>query len=415
MNNIKRYIYKLQIEIYKESDEKKTRGFIKFLRILIMTLRGVFDKRITTESAALTYSTVFSIVPLLALFISFATGFGLDKLLEKQAADIIGGSESVSEYIFSFVHSYIEHANSGIVIGIGIVVLLYSVITLMIDIENAFNNIWQLKKGRDIFRKFTDYFSMLLILPVLIILSGGLSVFTSNLAQNMNEYPFINGFIYVLLRCGPFLITWLMFSFLYIYMPNTYVNRKNAIFSAALAAVFYQLFQYMFLFFQMRISSYNAIYGSFSAIPFFLLWIHFSWVICLVGAELTFDWQSLNHYIFNRNNVKKSQQSVYFNCLVVMSVLKEGFKEGKSFTIEELALKTSLSSRSVGKLLNKLKEARLVNVVLDKKSSESYQPALDISQLTNKKILYALFRSGKKVNKKMKEKYPDEWTSVNEL
>ena len=169
--------------------------------------------------------------------------------------------------------------------------LLWTVINLITNIEITFNRIWQIKKARSMYRKITDYFSMFLLMPILIVISGGLSIFMSTTLKYIEDFVLLAPILKFLIRLIPFALTWFMFTGLYIYMPNTKVKFKHALIAGVLAGTAHQAFQFLYISGQLWVSRYNAIYGSFAALPLFLLWLQISWTICLFGAELTYAGQ----------------------------------------------------------------------------------------------------------------------------
>lgn len=389
------------------------KGSLLGVRFLLLTIKGIFNKRLMTEAAALTYSTMFSIVPLGALVLCFASGFGLEKVIENYITQNVDANEAeVNNYLLQFVHSYLDNANNSIVIGVGIIVLLYSVVRLFNAIENAFNSIWQVEEKRNWMQKIRDYMAIALILPLLMILSIGIGIHTDHLVASLHGHPLTTTLIWILVRLAPFLIVWIMFSLLYIMVPNTKVNRRHAVIAAAFTSLMYLLAQYVFVTFQTKITSYNAVYGSFSAIPFMLMLTHVSWSICLIGAEMTYDSQSLNDFVFHSKTKKHSMRYNDFSTLLVMHTIMLYFQKGLCCSPEIIASKTSLSLRRVKKGINRLLASGLVHEINDDKDSTHYQPAMDSSQLTDSYILWKLYVSGKGATPKEKENFRKEWESV---
>ena len=161
--------------------------------------------------------------------------------------------------------------------------LFWTILSLTYNIERTFNYIWQVKKPRTLYRKMTDYFSILLLLPLLIVLSSGLTIFMSTMVKNMEDFVLLAPLMKFLVRLIPFILTWAMFTGLFVFMPNTKVKLKYAIIPGIIAGTAFQAFQYLYIGSQIWVSRYNAIYGSFAAIPMFLLWAQISWGICLLS------------------------------------------------------------------------------------------------------------------------------------
>ena len=283
LNQIKTFLLE---DIWRVTDDEvsKKKGMLyNAIKIATLSVKEFTERRVVNKASALTYSTLLAIIPILALLFAIARGFGFSNLLEDQFRNGLGGQAQTAETILSFIDSYLSHAKSGIFIGVGLIMLFYTVLLLTHNMERTFNSIWQVKKPRSLYRKMTDYFSMMLLLPLLIMLSSGISIFMSTFLKTMEEFFLLAPVIKFLVRLTPFVLTWGMFTALYIFMPNTKVKLKFAIVPGILAGSAFQAFQYLYIGSQIWVSRYNAIYGSFAAIPMFLLWTQFHGVsVCMV-------------------------------------------------------------------------------------------------------------------------------------
>lgn len=292
-----------------ESEVTRTKFSIyNIIKTIYLCVNRFNKDRIVNKASALTYSTLLAIVPILAIVFAIARGFGVSTLMESQFRDGFGGSTEATDIILQFVDSYLSQTKNGIFIGVGLVMLLWTVLNLVSNIEITFNRIWQVKKGRSMYRKITDYFSMFLLMPILIVVSGGLSIFVGTMLKSMADFVLLAPILKFLIRLIPFVLTWLMFTGLYIFMPNTKVKFKHALISGILAGSAYQAFQFLYISSQLWVSKYNAIYGSFAALPMFLLWLQISWTICLFGAELTYAGQNIRNFSFDRDTQNISRR-----------------------------------------------------------------------------------------------------------
>lgn len=259
--------------ITEDEVTKTTFSVYTIIKTIYVCISRFTQDRIVNKASALTYSTLLAIVPILAILFAIARGFGLDNLLESQIISGFGGPTQATETILLFVDSYLSQAKSGVFIGVGIIMLLWSVLILINNMEVTFNRIWQVKKARTMYRKITDYFSMLLLMPLLLVVSGGLSIFMSTMLKNIEDFTLLAPIVKFLIRLIPFVLTWCMFTALYLFMPNTKVKFKHALISGILAGTAHQAFQFLYISSQVWVSRYNAIYGSFAALPLFLLWL----------------------------------------------------------------------------------------------------------------------------------------------
>ena len=369
--------------------------------------------RLVSKASALTYSTLLAIVPIFAIAFAIARGFGVSVLMEHQVRDGFGGAPQALETILQFVDSYLSQTKGGIFIGVGLIMLLWTVLNLISSIEITFNRIWQVKKGRSMYRKITDYFSMLLLMPILIVFSGGLSIFMSTMLKSMEDFVLLAPIVKFLIRLIPFVLTWLMFTGLYIFMPNTKVKLKHALIAGILAGTAYQAFQFLYISGQLWVSRYNAIYGSFAALPLFLLWLQISWTICLFGAELTYAGQNVRNFSFDRDTQNISRRYRDFISIIILSLIAKRFANNEPpYTAEEISEERHIPIRLTNQVLFQLQEINLIHEVATDEKSESiaYQPSMDINQLNVGILLDRLDTYGSenfKIDKD--EEFNEEW------
>ena len=320
-----------------------------------------------------------------------------------------------SELIFSWVNSYLQHAQSGIFIGIGLIMLLFTILMLIDNIERSFNAIWQVKRPRTVFRQITDYFSMLLLLPLLIVISSGLTIFMTTYVKDLETFLLLGPMLKFLVRLIPYALTWGMFIGLYVFMPNTSVKLKHAWFPGILAGSAFQAFQYFYVNSQIWISNYNAIYGSFAAIPMFLLWTQISWTICLFGAQMSYISQNLPSFSFGKETARISRRYHDFFCTVILSAICKRFEnEQPPYTAEELSKEHKIPIRLTKNILYELTDIRLLYETFsdDKEGSVRYLPGMDINQLTVGVLIEKLDEAGAENFKIDKTQYSASWQAL---
>ena len=267
--------------------------FITVLKKLYLAIMFFVDKGAMAAASALTYSTLLALVPILAVIFAIARGFGLSIHIEEWFRNALESQPQAAEIIIGFVNSYLVHTKSGVILGIGLVFMLWTVLMLIHNIEQTFNTIWQVKQQRSMIRTVTDYVSMFVLAPMVIVLTSGISIFLATIAKQTEQWLLLGSTIRFLINLLPYVLMSAVFITLYVFMPNTKVKLKFAIVPGILAGVAMQLLQYFYIYGQVLLSGYNAIYGSFAAIPLFMLWVQFSWTICLFGAELTYTNQNV--------------------------------------------------------------------------------------------------------------------------
>ena len=271
---------------------------------LYLTIRFFTEKRVMTQASALTYSTLLAIVPMLAVVFAIARGFGYNKYIEMWFRELLASQPQVADAIVSFVNSYLIHTKSGIFLGVGLIFMLYTVLMLVNNVEETFNQIWQVNNSRPILRSFANYLAMFFLFPIIIVISTGLSLFMETVADRMDDIVILEPIVHKLFSFFPFMLMSLLFIFLYVYMPNTKVRFSCAIIPGILAGIAMHLLQIAYIHSQIWVTGYNAIYGSFAALPLFMLWVQISWAICLFGAQLTYTNQNLNRIGFNLEDIE---------------------------------------------------------------------------------------------------------------
>ena len=271
---------------------------------LYLTIRFFTEKRVMTQASALTYSTLLAIVPMLAVVFAIARGFGYNKFIEMWFREVLASQPQVADAIVSFVNSYLIHTKSGIFLGVGLIFMLYTVLMLVNNVEETFNQIWQVNNSRPIIRSFANYLAMFFLFPIIIVISTGLSLFMETVADKMDDIVILEPIVHKLFSLFPFMLMSLLFIFLYVYMPNTKVRFSCAIIPGILAGIAMHLLQIAYIHSQIWVTGYNAIYGSFAALPLFMLWVQISWAICLFGAQLTYTNQNLNRIGFNLEDIE---------------------------------------------------------------------------------------------------------------
>lgn len=385
--NIRKTIDFFKYGIWKDFSRKPrhTRFAVATLRMLILAIERFTTKRIIDSAAALTYSTLLAIVPILAVVFAIARGFGFNKYIEEWFRGVLSSQPQAADTIVGFVNSYLIHTQSGIILGIGLVFMLWTVTILIRNIELAFNRIWQVKKPRSFFRTVTDYMGMFILAPIIIVVTSGISIFVVSFANETEGFELLAPMVRRLWDLTPYVLMSAVFIALYVFMPNTKVKLRCAIGPGILAGVAMQGLQLFYIHSQIWVSSYNAIYGSFAALPLFMLWVQISWNICLFGAELCYTSQNMEESAFRTETYEISPRYQLIMSMMLMSHICRRFEKGeKPYTALELKLKTNIPIRVAQELLYELTNMHMVSeVTSDEKGEESvYQPAEDLTRLS---------------------------------
>jgi len=288
------------------SDLSRVRAlWLRLLRVIVLSMKGFNEDKCYLRASALTFYALLSIVPVMAMAIAIAKGFGFETEIERLARENFQGQEEVITWVIDFAQKYLDKAKGGVVGGIGLLVLFYTVIKVLANIEFSFNEIWGIAKSRTISRKIGDYLSFMLVCPLLFILASSVEVFLHTeflgFVESSKYLSWMSSMMLGVFRFFPFLIFWSLFSFMYIFMPNTKVRVIAAVAGGIIAGTLFQVLKLSFFSFIVGVTQYSAVYGSFAALPLFLIWLQFSWIIVLFGAELSFAWQNVDTYEFEQD------------------------------------------------------------------------------------------------------------------
>ena len=373
---------------------------IKPLRVILLAVRGFDEDRCLLRASALTYYSLLSIVPVVAMAFGIAKGFGFENVLERELLAKFPAQEEVIIYVVTFARTFLENTRGGVVAGIGIAMLFWTVIKVLGNIEKSFNDIWGIKKQRSFGRRFSDYLSVMLICPVLLFVSSGIMVFiTTQLTSVTQKFTILSAIgpvIFFFLKLLPYCILWVLFTFIYMFMPNTKVNFRAALLAGVAAGTIYQIAQKAYIVFQVGVAKYNAIYGSFAALPLFLVWLQLSWLIVLFGAEISFAHQNNDIYEFETECSKASNS---FKKILALRIAQEATHrfstDQKPFTATEIGHILETPIRLVREVIFELVDAGILSEIkINANKEAAYQPAHDIGTLTIKNAIEALEERG---------------------
>lgn len=363
---------------------KKRKFSYRFIKTIILAIRGFVVEDLNVKASALTYSILFAIVPLFALIIAIGKGFGVEKLIEDSMKGTFIGQANMIPTVMGFVERYLDSTQGGLFIGIGLAILFWSVMNFFMQVERAFNKIWQVKKSRSILSQFKTYFSAILILPLLIVLSSGISIYINTALSQSLIYDILSPLVRFIVRFSPFFINWIMFTIMYMVIPNTRVRFFNAMIAGIIAGSAFQAFQILYIHGQVHLSRYNIVYGGFAAVPLLLLWLQISCLIVLLGAEISYASQNVQNFEYEIDTNNISTRYKNFLTLFLTYIVVKHFEDQKPpLSSENIAIQYKIPIRIVNQLLAKLvMVAVLIEVYSEDSKTKLYQPAIDINQLT---------------------------------
>jgi membrane protein len=266
-------------------------GWLKrCFRYLFNFGKGFIDDRCSEKASALSFYSLLSIVPFLAILFGIGQAMGIGSALETSISARFSQQPEVGQKLIEFAHSSLANVEGGLIAGVGVIALLWSAFSLLNGAEIALNEIWKTTKERSYFRKTRDYLVVLLIAPLFLVGASSINVYLGTEFKELAEGNAFAGaassFLLALLELFPYVLMWFLFLFIYLFLPNVRVRVRDAVVAAMIAGTAFQFWQWVYIQFQMSVSSYGAIYGSFAALPLFLIWLQVSWLIVLAGAEL---------------------------------------------------------------------------------------------------------------------------------
>jgi len=373
---------------------------IKQMRILIIAARGFVNNKVMLEASALTFYSLLAVVPLAAIAFAVAKGFGLDQNLEDQLIKNFETQKEVLNWLLTNARNALDATKGGYMAGVGVIVLMWSGMSLLDSIERSFNNIWEIKSSRPWVRKFTDYLTIMLIAPIFLILSGSVTVFiNTNLKEFISDSSILERLkplVSFLVKLIPFILTWFVLTVLFIVMPNTKVKFKSALVAGILSGTLLQFLQWLYIDVQFGITRLNSIYGSFAAIPLFIVWIQMSWLVVLLGAELSFANQNISRYEYESEALNISYYHKKALTLMILSRIIRHFEKGlPPLSAEVISSEISMPVRIVRDILQDLDTVGLVSAVVKDDSKERlYQPAFNTENITVSFVLSRLEKKG---------------------
>ncbi len=375
------------------------RAAFRVARIAYIVVKGFSDERLNQQAAALTYVSFLSIVPLLAVLFSLAKGFGFQEKIGPWVKETLS---MVDPEILDQIIQYVSNTNLAALGTIGFIVLLWTILKTLLNLEKSFNQIWSVNNNRPLYRALSYYLSVVLVVPLLVAASGALMAglqakgaegSTLYWLQTLPGAAFAIGLLAALL---PFLITCVAFSMVYAFMVNTNVKFGAAAGGALFASALFNLLQWGYIETQVGISK-NAIYGTFASLPVFLVYLFLCWLILLFGCRIAFALQ--NEDSFRRERVAKNA-GARFRTAAGLLILKEvaaAFKDGREAEkTRRIAERLDLPLSFVSEIISILQRAGIVHALRENagrgysRSDNGTAPARSLDRITVLEVITAL-------------------------
>jgi membrane protein len=372
---------------------------IKQLRILLLVFRGMNENKTSLRASALTFYSLLSLVPAAALVFGIAKGFGMQTRMQtllRGKLEIMEGQKEIIEYIINFANTALEDTKGGIIAGVGVAVFLLVIIQVLGTIEQSFNDIWGVRQSRTLARRLSNYLSVIFVAPILIIMSSSMTVFIVTKVKYITQKIDLLGAVSPLILFGlhlfPYCVIWLLFSFIYIFMPNTKVKWESGILAGFIAGTIYEIVQWVYIIFQIGVAKYGAIYGGFAILPLFMIWMQLSWLIVLFGAEISFAHQNVETYELEPESLGASQSFKRLLAISISHLCVKKFVRGEApMSAVEIATVLETPVRLTNQILYELVSCRILSESIgEDEKVVFYQPARDVDGLSISFILHSL-------------------------
>ena len=371
------------------SSHDRFRAFlIKLLRLLYASVREFREGELTLRAMSLVYTTLLSLVPLLAFSFSVLKAFGVHNQLEPLLFNFLSPLGPQGNVIAQKILEFVENTKVGVLGSIGLVLLIYTVISLINKIEEALNHIWKIEKSRSFTRRFSDYISIILIGPVLVFTTIGLTatIHSNAVLQRLISMEPVGSFIVILGKLLPYIFVSTVFTFIYILVPNTKVKFTSALLGGLVAGVLWQTIGWGFASFVVSSTQYTAIYSGFAVVILFMIWLYLSWLILLIGATISFCHQNLRFLTLEKEAFNLSARLKEKLSVLIMFLIGYNFYHDKErWTLDTLVDYLGLPPEPVQNTLRKLIGNKLIIETID--DSPSYLPARDIETIKLKEVL----------------------------
>ena len=389
MNTFSKIVNFIRYDVWRlttrEIDSRSKRIGYNILRTIVLVARGFTSKNLNDKAKSLTYSLIFAIVPILAMIVAVAKGFGVADVIEQQLNHSFLGETNLVPTIMQMVQRYLETAQGGVFIGIGILILLWAVYSFFQSVETAFNKIWNVKRSRSILHQMVTYIAIVVLIPVLIVCSAGITIFVHSAVDGLGHAEGIHTFFH---QSGgkflQFVMCWLLFTLMYIGIPNTKVRFLPALIPGIIMGSLFQLLQMLSVYLIALLGRTSIVYGAFASIPILMTWLQYTSLLILIGAEMSYAIQNNEEFEYEHDLSLMSRGYKDFIMLYLLSSIIKRFEADEApLTAHELAIRDNLPIRLVNQLLSRLVEVNVLReVVVNEQEEKTYQPAMDTHKIS---------------------------------
>ncbi|WP_303909426.1 YihY/virulence factor BrkB family protein [Thiohalomonas denitrificans] len=378
-------------QVETEQLSRPRRWGIYSLRVAYVLVRDLQEGALALRAMSLVYTTLLSLVPLLAVSFSVLKAFGVHNQIEPLLLNVLAPLGEQGVEITNRIIGFVENIQVGVLGSVGLAFLVYTVISLIQKIEESFNFVWHIKQVRSISRRFSDYLSVIIIGPVLVFTAIGVtaSVMNNAIVQALLEMEPFGTVVVVLGRLVPYLLITAAFTFVYMFVPNTSVRLRSALVGGVVGGGLWQLTGYAFAAFASGSTRYDAIYSGFAILIMFMIWLYLSWFILLFGAKVAY-------YHQHPQQVRREAERIGFSNrlreragLLVMYLVTRAYERGEEgWTLDALSQRLGLPGDSLGDLLLDMERVGLL--IETGIEDPKYFPGRDPAELPVREVLAQL-------------------------
>ncbi|MBX7065658.1 MAG: YihY family inner membrane protein [Parachlamydiales bacterium] len=373
--------------IYEKTGKKQF--FYKWTRILFLSVRGFVEDQCSLRASSLTYYTIMSMVPVMALAFAVAKGFGLYQHFRVQILQQFPEHEVIFTELFKYADILLDQTRGSFIAGFGVILLIITAILMLSSLEGILNHIWGVNNLRTWWRIFTDYLAIMIFAPIFFIIANTMAVIVEErLSQIIHSFPISQtaiSWLLFLVHLLPYCLFWILFTFIYFFIPNIKVHFRSAFLAGVIGGTAYLILQWGYIYFQVGVSRYGAIYGSMAAVPLFLVWLQLSWALLLFGVEISYAHQMAEEYEYERPIGRMSaRMKKIISLWIAYLAVQEGF-----LSIEALAKHHKIPKGLSKQILQELADAKILA-----KGKNGYIPTERLFEMRLSDCLEALEMQG---------------------
>lgn len=390
----------IQYDLWRQSHMNihtpRKRLWYRILQTIILVARGFKDQVLVVRANSLSFSLLFAFIPMMALIYAIARGFGFEEVLQETLSGSFLAEANIAPVLIEWIERYLETARGGFFLGMGLIVLVWAVYAFFNMLENSFNSIWNVKQSRSLGRRLTNYIMTLLLVPILVVVTSGISIFLNSAEVLSSVLEAIEPIRKFMLRFIPFVATTAVFTWIFTAIPNTKVKFSSAFIPGIIMGLLYQVVQSLSMYLVVLFTRMSIVYGAFSIIPLVLIWLNITCWLLLIGAELAFAIQNNDLFAYENDLKKMSRRYKDYVMLYILAMIIRRFEAGEApQTAQEMATINQLPIRLVQQLLSRMEETNIIRrVYIEQEEDQAFVPALDTKTITVEMVIGRISAQG---------------------